>query len=70
VSTRIDDYRGTMAVVNEFLDSLRKQPGLEVVRTDLPFELGTQKSLTGDVGAVQKSEEPLIKVMVARKVGT
>jgi hypothetical protein len=70
LATRANDYRNTMQIVNEFIEELRKQPGIEVVSTELPFDIGSQKSLTGDVGVEQRSEEPRFKVVVARRVAT
>ncbi len=70
LATRANDYRNTMQIVNEFIDELRKQPGIEIVSTELPFDIGSQKSLTGDVGVEQRSEEPRFKVVVARRMPT
>jgi hypothetical protein len=68
LSTRQNEYRQTMQVVNEFLDQLRKQPGIEVISTELPFDIGSQKTLSGDVGVEQRSEEPRFKVVLARRI--
>jgi hypothetical protein len=68
LSTRQNEYRQTMVTVNEFLDELRKQPGVEVISTELPFDIGSQKTLTGDVGLEQRSEEPRFKVVLARRI--
>jgi hypothetical protein len=69
LGTRANDYRATMQIVNEFLDELRKQPGVEVVSTELPFDIGSQKTLSGDVGVEQRTEESRFKVVVSRRVG-
>jgi hypothetical protein len=58
-----------MQIVNDFLEELRKQPGVEVVSTELPFDIGSQKTLSGDVGVEQRTEEPRFKVVVARRLG-
>jgi hypothetical protein len=68
LGTRANDYRLTMQLVNDFLDQLRKQPGVEVISTELPFDIGSQKTLSGDVGVEQRTEEPRFKVVVARRV--
>jgi hypothetical protein len=68
LAARANDYRATMQIVNAFLDEVRKQPGIEVVATELPFDIGSQKTLTGDVGIEQRSEEPRFKVVVARRI--
>lgn len=69
LATRSNEYRLTMQIVNDFLEELRKQPGVEVVSTELPFDIGSQKTLTGDVGVEQRAEEPRFKVVVARRLG-
>jgi hypothetical protein len=69
LATRSNEYRLTMQIVNDFLEELRKQPGVEVVSTELPFDIGSQKTLTGDVGVEQRTEEPRFKVVVARRLG-
>ncbi len=68
LGTRANDYRLTMQIVNEFLDELRKQPGIEVVSTELPFDIGSQKTLSGDVGVEQRTEEPRFKVVLSRRI--
>ncbi len=69
LALRASDYRNIMISVNAFLDNLRKQPGMQVIKTELPFDIGSQRSLSGDVGVEQQSAEPRFKVTVARKVG-
>lgn len=68
LGTRANEYRLTMQLVNDFLNELRKQPGVEVVSTELPFDIGSQKTLSGDVGVAQRTEEPRFRVVVARRV--
>jgi hypothetical protein len=68
LTARANDYRTTMQIVNAFIDEVRKQPGVDVVATELPFDIGSQKTLTGDVGIEQRSEEPRFKLVVARKI--
>jgi hypothetical protein len=69
LAARASDYRNIMLAVNGFLDSLRKQKNLQVIKSELPFDIGSQRSLSGDVGIEQQSAEPRFKVTVARKVG-
>jgi hypothetical protein len=43
------DYRGIAQVVNRFVDALRQQPGVEIFRQKLPFDLGSETTLSGDI---------------------
>jgi hypothetical protein len=67
---KASDYRGIAALVNEFADRLRKQPGVEVIDTKLPFEFGSQAPIKGEIGAEKSVAVPRFTLKVARKVGT
>jgi len=64
------DYRAITALINEFSEALRKQPGIEVTRTQLPFDLAAEKSISGDIGAARRTEVPRFSVSVNRRQGT
>ncbi len=64
------DYRAVTALVSQFTDALRARPGTEVIRTQLPFDINAEKSLSGDIGAAKREEVPLFSVAVARRRGT
>jgi hypothetical protein len=67
---KASDYRGISALVNEFVERLRKRPGVEVIETKLPFEFGSQAPLKGELGAETSAAVPRFTLKVARKVGT
>jgi len=64
------DYRAVTALVSQFTDALRARPGTEITRTQLPFDINAEKSLSGDIGAAKREEVPLFSVAVARRRGT
>jgi hypothetical protein len=73
VSARINiaqtsDYRAITQIIDQFTDALRQQPGIEVISRRLPFDLTSEKSLSGDIGAQRASEVPRFTVVVSRRV--
>ena len=64
------DFRAVTALVNQFTEALRRRPGTEVTRTQLPFDINAEKNLSGDIGAARKEEVPRFSVMVSRRRGT
>ncbi|MGA8055949.1 MAG: hypothetical protein WCA12_19175, partial [Burkholderiales bacterium] len=67
LAARASEYRNITTLVNEFIESLRRQPGLEVVGSRLPFDVGSQTSLSGDIGT-ERAELPTFTVTVARRI--
>jgi hypothetical protein len=63
------DYRSINLTINEFLDALRKRPGVEVLQTRMPFEVGSQTRLSGDIGTETSTAVPQFTVTVARRIG-
>jgi hypothetical protein len=63
------DYRNINLTITEFVDALRKHPGIEVLQTRMPFEVGSQTRLSGDIGAEAPTAVPQFTVIVARRIG-
>jgi hypothetical protein len=61
------DYRTIIALLNQFTEALRRRPGTEVIRTQLPFDINAETSLSGDIGAAIKQEVPRFSVMISRR---
>lgn len=61
------DYRAITALINEFAEALRKQPGIEVTRTQLPFDINAEKSISGDIGVARSAEVPRFLVAVNKR---
>ncbi len=64
------DYRAITDLINQFTEALRKQPGVEVTRTQLPFDINAERSISGDIGAARSEEVPRFSVMVSKRRGT
>jgi hypothetical protein len=65
-TARASEYRSITALVNELIDGLKRQPEVEVVASRLPFDVGSQTSLSGDIGT-ERNEVPGFSVTIARK---
>ena len=63
------DYRAVTALVTQFTDALRARPGTEITRTQLPFDINSEKSLSGDIGAARREEVPQFSVVLTRRRG-
>jgi hypothetical protein len=69
MGVKASDYRSINLTINEFLDALRKRPGVEVLQTKMPFEAGSQTRLSGDIGTETTATVPKFTVTVARRIG-
>lgn len=67
-ATQRDDYRGITAQVQRFAAALGSS-GYELARTQLPFDITSEGTLTGDIGAATESgEAPRFTVIVLRRL--
>lgn len=64
------DFRAVTALVDQFTEALRRLPGTEVIRKQLPFDINAEKSLSGDIGAARREEVPQFSVVVSKRRGT
>jgi hypothetical protein len=69
VVPQASDYRAVTAAVSQFTDALRARPGTEITRTQLPFDINGEKSLSGDIGAAQRQEVPQFSVSIVKRRG-
>ena len=69
VVPQASDYRAVTVLVQRFTDALRARPGTEVTRTQLPFDINAEKSISGDIGAARREEVPQFSVVLARRRG-
>jgi hypothetical protein len=66
---RRSDYRALTAEVRRFADALRADPGYEVQRTQLPFDITSEGTLSGDIGtATDRGEAPRFTIVLARRL--
>jgi len=69
VVPQASDYRAITALINQFTEALRKQPGIEVTRTQLPFDINAERSISGDIGIARGEEVPRFTVAVSKRKG-
>ena len=61
------DYRAITAEVQEFASALRADLAYRVLRTQLPFDVTSEGTLSGDIGAASEGgEAPRFTIVIAR----
>jgi hypothetical protein len=67
-ATERNDYRGITAQVRRFAGALGSS-GYQLVRTELPFDVTSEGTLTGDIGANSEvGEAPRFTIVVVRRL--
>ena len=66
-ATQRTDYRGITAQVQRFAAALAGS-GYEAVRTQLPFDVTSEGTLTGDIGGTDTGEAPRFTVVLSRRL--
>jgi hypothetical protein len=59
------DYREANGLVEEFVEKLRSLPDVEILQTKLPFETGSQQSLSTEV---KQDAAPRFSIVLSREV--
>ncbi len=67
-ATKRSDYRAITAQVRRFAEALETLPGYRLVRTQLPFDVTPEGTLTGDIGAAESDEAPRFTIVVAKRL--
>jgi hypothetical protein len=62
------DYRAVTATLSDFIAQLRKRPGLEVLDAKLPFDIGPETSLSGDLSGGKAATTPTFKITLGSRV--
>jgi hypothetical protein len=65
-ATRRSDYRAITGQVQQFAEALRGDPAWRIVRTQLPFDVTSDSTLSGDIGSGESSEAPRFTITIAR----
>ncbi len=65
-ATQRSDYRAITAEVQRFAEALSAGSPYTLVRTQLPFDITSQGTLTGDIGATDRGESPRFTVVLSR----
>ncbi|MDH5578256.1 MAG: hypothetical protein OEZ09_07325, partial [Betaproteobacteria bacterium] len=68
-TARRSDYRAITAEVQRFADALRADPAYVVLRTQLPFDVTSEGTLSGDIStATDTGEAPRFTIVLARSI--
>lgn len=62
------DYRDITEKVERFAEALGGNPAYRVIRTRLPFDIASEGTLTGDIGAQETGEAPRFTVVLAKRL--
>jgi len=65
-ATRRSDYRAITGQVQRFAEALRTDPAWRILRMQLPFDVTSEGTLSGDIGAGEGTEAPRFSVSVGR----
>jgi hypothetical protein len=63
---RRSDYRAITGQVQQFAEALRGDPAWRILRTQLPFDITSEGTLSGDIGATEGTEAPKFTITVGR----
>jgi hypothetical protein len=66
-ATQRNDYRGITAQVQRFAEALASD-GYQLERTQLPFDITSEGTLTGDIGAAESNEAPRFTITLSRRL--
>jgi hypothetical protein len=66
-ATQRGDYRGITAQVQAFASALASN-GYQLVRTQLPFDVTSEGTLTGDIGGRDSGEAPRYTIILAKSL--
>jgi hypothetical protein len=66
-ATQRNDYRGITAQVQRFAEALATS-AYELERTQLPFDVTSEGTLTGDIGAADSGEAPRFTIILTRRL--
>ncbi|HTQ76778.1 MAG TPA: hypothetical protein VMI15_02035 [Burkholderiales bacterium] len=62
------DYRAITAEVQSFAQALRTDPAWRILRTQLPFDVTPEGTLTGDIGSTEGTEAPRFTILIGREL--
>ena len=65
-TTQGSDYRAITAEVQRFARALSSASPYQVANMQLPFDITSQGTLTGDIGSAARSEAPRFTIVLSR----
>ena len=67
-ATRRSDYRGITGQVQTFAEALRVDPAWRILKTQLPFDVTPEGTLSGDIGSGEGTDAPRFTIVIGRPV--
>lgn len=68
-SIAASDLRSVTAAVTEFVERIKARPGIEILVTKLPYDIGSETALAGDLSAERASDGPAtFRVVFGRRL--
>jgi hypothetical protein len=68
-ATQRSDYRGITQQVQRFAGALTADPAYRIIRTQLPFDVTPDATLSGDIGeTADRGEAPRFTIVIARRI--
>jgi hypothetical protein len=67
-ATKRSDYRAITGQVQRFAEALRTDPAWRILRTQLPFDVTSEGTLSGDIGTGEGTEAPRFVITVGREL--
>jgi hypothetical protein len=67
-ATRRSDYRAITGQVQRFAEALRTDLTWRILRTQLPFDVTSEGTLSGDIGSGEGTEAPRFVIIVGREL--
>lgn len=65
-ATQRSDYRGITGQVQDFAQALTADEAYRIVKTQLPFDVTSDSTLSGDIGESETGEAPRFTITIAR----
>jgi hypothetical protein len=65
---RRSDYRAITGQVQQFAEALRADPAWRILRTQLPFDVTSEGTLSGDIGSTEGTEAPRFSITIGRAI--
>jgi hypothetical protein len=65
-ATRRSDYRAITGQVQQFAEAMRGDPAWRILRTQLPFDVTSDSTLSGDIGSGESTEAPKFTITIGR----
>lgn len=67
-ATKRSDYRAITGQVQKFAEAMRADRAWRILRTQLPFDVTSEGTLSGDIGSAEGTEAPKFTILIGRSL--